>query len=539
MSVVLFLMNGNVLALKPSIVFNHFRFYLSHMEKSGIAYLVGAGPGDPGLMTVKGKEVIQKADVLIYDALAASDFLNWVKPDCELIYAGKRAGFHSIPQDAINQLIVDYANSGKMVVRLKGGDPYVFGRGGEEAYALHQAGIPFEVVPGITSAIAGPSYAGIPVTDRRHSTQFTVFTGHEDPTKETSSLDFEAIAHADGTKIMLMGMERLDHILTELIEHGQDKSTPAAAIQWATTGKQRTVVSTVGKLAKAVTKAGLSAPAIVVIGSVIEERDTLNWFEKLPLFGKKIVVTRTRAQASELSSKLRALGAEVSELPTIRIADPQDKHAFAEAVIDSHTYDWLVFSSPNGVERFFKAFFAVYQDIRCIGGARIAAIGPGTAEKIRSYGLSVDLVPKKSVAEGLVQAFKTSRDEIGGIEHQTFLWVHAEGARDVIAKGLSAMQAIVDECVAYRTEPETDDISGAREQLEQEGADLITFTSSSTVENFFNLELQLPESCKVASIGPVTSSTLAKHDIKPDIVAKTHDIDGLVEAIVKRIGKKS
>ena len=428
--------------------------------QQGIVYLLGAGPGDPGLITVRGRELVGMAEVLVYDALSSAEMLNWAPAACERIFVGKRASRHALPQEEINALLVRLGRAGKKVVRLKGGDPYVFGRGGEEADALHEAGIPFEVVPGVTSAIAGPAYAGIPVTHRGYCTQFTVFTGHEGENKKASSLDLRGIAEAQGTKIMLMGMRKLADVCEALIGYGQEPSVPAAAVQWATTGIQRTVTGTVKTLPARVQKAGLGAPAVVVIGDVVKERESLNWFEKLPLFGKRIVVTRTRAQAGELSARLRRLGAEVLEMPVIRIAPPSNRREFAESVVHAHTYDWLVFSSPNGVERFFQAFFAVYRDIRSIGGARIAAIGPGTEAKLREYGLAVDVMPKKFVAEGLVKAFRDAREEIGTIEHSTFLWVRGEEARRVIYDGLNALGAIVDECIAYKTEAETEDVAG-------------------------------------------------------------------------------
>ena len=513
------------------------RVELNGGMQQGIVYLLGAGPGDPGLITVRGRELVGMAEVLVYDALSSAEMLNWAPAACERIFVGKRASRHALPQEEINALLVRLGRAGKKVVRLKGGDPYVFGRGGEEADALHEAGIPFEVVPGVTSAIAGPAYAGIPVTHRGYCTQFTVFTGHEGENKKASSLDLRGIAEAQGTKVMLMGMRKLADVCEALIGYGQEPSVPAAAVQWATTGIQRTVTGTVRTLPAKVQKAGLGAPAVVVIGDVVKERDSLAWFEKLPLFGKRIVVTRTRAQAGELSARLRRLGAEVLEMPVIRIAPPSNRREFAESVVHAHTYDWLVFSSPNGVERFFQAFFAVYRDIRSIGGARIAAIGPGTEAKLREYGLAVDVMPKKFVAEGLVKAFRDAREEIGTIEHSTFLWVRGEEARRVIYDGLNALGAIVDECIAYKTEAETEDVAGAQAAFRERGADIVTFTSSSTAENFFKLGLPWPEGCRAASIGPVTTATLKELGHAPSITAKTHDINGLVEAIVKAAGK--
>lgn len=506
---------------------------MSKNANNGTVYLVGGGPGDPGLMTLKGRELIAQADCLVYDALAAPAMLAWTKTGCEKIYVGKRAGNHALPQDEINALLVKCASKYGCTVRLKGGDPYVFGRGGEEAMALHAAGVRFEVVPGISSAIAGPACAGIPVTHRDCCTQFTVFTGHEGAHKAESTLDIAGIAAAKGTKVMLMGMSRLRETMNALVEAGQGADVPAAAVQWAATGRQKSVTATVGTLADAVENAGISSPAVVVIGEVVALAPKLDWRSKLSLFGKRVVVTRTREQASELSSKLEQLGADVIELPTIRIADPTDKRDFAEAVVDAPHYDWLIFSSPNGVRRFFQAFFAVYEDIREIGGARIAAVGPGTAAELKKYGLMVDVMPQKAVAEELIAEFDRKGDEFGGVANVTMLWVHGEQARRVIYDELMKRQAIVDECLAYNTVPETEDVGGAQTRLREEGADIITFTSSSTVRHFMALNLPFPQGCRIASIGPVTTATLAEFGLKPDIEAEMHTIPSLVEAVQK------
>lgn len=502
-------------------------------KEKGKVYLIGAGPGDPGLMTLKGRDLIAGADCLVYDALVSPAMLTWVKPGCEKIYVGKRSGNHAMPQAEINELLVKCASQYTSTVRLKGGDPYVFGRGGEEALALHASGVAFEVVPGISSAIAGPACAGIPVTHRDFCTQFTVFTGHEGSMKSESTLDIPGIAAAKGTRVMLMGMSRLRETLSALMDAGLDGSVPAAAVQWAATGRQKSVCATVATLADAVTEAGISSPAVVVIGEVVSLAPRLDWRSKLPLAGKRIVVTRTREQASELSSLLEKQGADVIELPTIRIADPTDKRDFAEAVVDSPHYDWLVFSSPNGVRRFFNAFFAVYEDIREIGGARIAAVGPGTAAELKKFGLMVDVMPQKAVAEELIAEFDRKGDEFGGVANVTMLWVHGEQARRVIYDELMKRQAIVDECLAYSTVPETEDTAGAQQRLREEGADIITFTSSSTVRHFMALNIPIPDGCRIASIGPVTTATLAEYGIKPDIEAVAHTIPSLVEAVAK------
>lgn len=497
--------------------------------KSGVCYLVGAGPGDIGLVTLKAKECVEKADVLVYDALIADEFLRWVKPKCELIYVGKRVDNHALAQQDTNELLVERVLEGKVVVRLKGGDPTMFGRGGEEAGRLAEAGVRFEIVPGISSAIAGPAYAGIPVTHRDHCSQLTVFTGHEDPTKSESRLDYTQLAKSGGTKVCLMGVKRLRLICDELLKHGAKSDMPIALVRWATTGNQKTIEGTLSTIADIAEAQNFKAPAVAIIGDVVKERENLNWYEGRPLHGKKIVVTRTRSQASELSSKLTDLGADVIEIPTIKIEHPDDKQEFVEGVGQVHTYDWLVFSSPNGVERFFETFFSVYDDARSIGGVRIAAVGPGTAKKINEYRLAVDLIPETYVAEGLVKVFADNEN----IENQTVLWVRGAEARDTIQMGLSGLGAIVDECIAYKTVPEFDDLNGAKERFEKEGADAITFVSSSAAKHFFTLNMSYPDDCKVASIGPVTSATLEEIGKPADIQAKEHNIDGLVEAVLE------
>jgi len=499
----------------------------------GCVYLVGAGPGDPELLTVKGRKLVEEADCIVYDALASAGILAWAKEGCERIYVGKRAGVHARSQKEINCLLAECGRKYACTVRLKGGDPYVFGRGGEEAAALHAAGIPFQVVPGISSAIAGPGYAGIPVTHRGYCTQFTVFTGHESPDKGESTLDIAGIASAKGTKVMLMGMGNLRLTLQALMEAGLQGNEPAAAIQWAATARQRSVVATVETLADAVEAAGLGAPAVVVIGGVVSVAGDLDWYSRLPLAGRRIVVTRSREQAGGLAAALSALGADVLELPTIRIVPPTDRKDFAQAIVDSPHYDWLVFSSPNGVKRFFDAFFAVYEDIRELGGARIAAVGPGTAAELKKHGIMVDVMPKKAVAEELIAEFDRKADEFGGVANVTMLWVHGEKGRDIVYKELMKRQAIVDECIAYNTVPEEEDPTGARARLAEEGADMIAFTSSSTVRHFMALGIPLPQGCRIASIGPVTSSTLREFGLSPDVESPDHNIPSLVESIAK------
>lgn len=494
----------------------------------GLCYLIGAGPGDPGLLTLKGKSVLERADVIVYDALSSPALLSHAKPDAQLVFVGKRAKNHALTQDEINALIVKETQAGKCVARLKGGDPMIFGRGGEEAAELADAGVAFEIIPGISSTIGGVAYAGIPVTHRDHCSQLTIFTGHEDPTKGETSLDYAHLAKTPGTKVFVMGVSRLREICATLIEGGQNPKTPMALVRWASTTQQKTLVATVETMADAADREKFSSPCVAVIGEVVAEREKISWFEKKPLFGKRIVVTRTREQAGKLSQALQDLGAETLELPVIRIEKPIDRQTFAEGVTHAHEYDWLIFTSPNGVEAFFDAFYATFSDARCLGNPRIAAIGPATEQKIREYRFTVDLLPKKHVAEGLVEAFSEE-----SIENLTMLWVRPEKTRDVLTAALAEKGAIVDDCIAYRTVREDQDPTGAQQLLRDEGADIITFTSASTVEHFFALGIPWPTNAVAASIGPVTTAALLEQGIKPTIEAVSHDIPGLVTAIQK------
>jgi uroporphyrinogen III methyltransferase / synthase len=499
-------------------------------ENSGFCSLVGAGPGDIGLMTLRAKEVVEQAQVVVYDYLCNPEILKWAPSEAEIIYVGKKAGQHTFGQEEINRLLVEKTTEGKRVVRLKGGDPFVFGRGGEEAEALAASGLAFEIVPGVTSAVAVPAYAGIPLTHRDASSAFTVFTGHEDPTKQTGSINFKALVDLKGTLVMLMGMERLEVIVSELLQNGADIRMPVALIRWGTTGRQETLTGELGSIVAAAD--GFHPPAVAVFGSVVALRGALGWFEQKPLFGKRVVVTRSRKQAGVLSAKLRSLGADVYELPTIRIEPPRDLREFAELVRDVYQYDWLILTSPNGVDAFFSMFYKLYSDARSIGNVKIAAIGPATAQRIRDFHLSVDLEPKEFLAEGIISGL----EEFGSVENLKFLLARAEGARDILSKGLSKLGAIVDEAIAYRTVPDTADVTGAIERFRSEGADLVTFTSSSTVENFLALKLPWPENAKTASIGPITSKTMRAHGLKVDIEAARYDIEGLIAVILKLSG---
>ena len=472
------------------------------------------------MVTLKTRECVERADVLVYDYLCNPEILRWARPGAEIIYAGKKAGDHALDQEETNALLVEKTAAGLTVVRLKGGDPFLFGRGGEEAEALSKAKLRFEVIPGVSSAFAAPAYAGIPLTHRDCNSQVTIFTGHEYRSKPESELDYAKLANTPGTKVMLMGVERIGKICGSLIEEGADRKTPVALVRWGTTGRQQTVAGTLEDIGKIVSDTGFTAPAVAVFGEVVKLRSKLSWFENRPLFGKRIVVTRTRKQAGALSFELDALGADVMELPTIRIEPPKDVRSFAELVQDSHAYDWIVFTSPNGVNAFFDMFYKLYEDAREIGGVRIAAGGPATAQRVKEFRLQVDLMPEDYVAESIVKAFKKECS----IEHLRVLLVRPEVARDVVAVELMKQGAIVDEALAYQTVPETNDVSGGIAKFKAEGADMITFTSSSTVENFMGLNLPLPAGMKTASIGPITSKTMRELGLKVDVEAAKHDI---------------
>jgi len=497
-------------------------------QTSGVCHLAGAGPGDLGLVTLRVKALLEKADVVVFDYLCNPEMLKWARAGVEIIYAGKKAGNHTLRQEEINALLVEKTKAGNRVLRLKGGDPFLFGRGGEEAEALAEAGLAFEIVPGVTSAIAAPAYAGIPVTHRDFTSSLTIFTGHEDPLKADTALDYARLAALPGTKVMLMGVERMGAITAELQKHGMAPETPVALVRWGTTGRQDTLSATLSTVATKILETGFTAPAVAVFGEVATLRDKLGWFEKRPLRGKRIVVTRTRQQAGVLSAGLREIGGDVYELPTIRIDPPLDLRSFAELVQEAHTYDWLVFTSPNGVNAFFDVFYKLYSDAREIGGVRIAAIGPATAQRVRDFHLAVDLQPSEFVAEAIVKEFQAKE---GNVENQRFLLARAEQARDVLPVELGKLGAIVDQAIAYRTVPETEDVTGGIARFKAEGADLITFTSSSTAENFMALNLPLPAGLKTASIGPITSKTMRELGLPVDIEATQYDIPGLIAAI--------
>jgi uroporphyrinogen III methyltransferase/synthase len=498
-----------------------------------MVYLVGAGPGDPGLITVKGLECIRKADVIIYDYLAAPAHLQHAGEDAELIYVGKKGGDHTLSQEGINALIVEKAKQHRFVTRLKGGDPFIFGRGGEEAEVLIEAGIPFEIVPGVTSAIAAPAYAGIPLTHRQYTSTVAFVTGHEDPTKEDSSIDWKSLAGGIGTLVFLMGIKNLPKIVRQLIDNGKPAKTPAAVVRWGTTTRQETVSGTLEDIVARVREAGLKAPAIVIVGEVAQLRERMGWFEKRPLLGKRIVVTRARAQASDLVRTLSDLGAHCLEFPTIEVLPPDDWQPLDEAIGRLAEYSWLIFTSVNGVKQFFDRLFALEKDVRALHRLKTAAIGPATAAELLARGLKSDIVPENYRAESVVAAFQAV-----DIKNESILLPRAAEARPVLPAELQKMGALVDEISVYHTAAVTDRSEELIEALHNGEVDMVTFTSSSTVRNFKALvpgtyfeDLMRPVT--VASIGPITSDTARELGFSVHISADTYTIPGLVEAIVR------
>lgn len=482
-------------------------------------HLVGAGPGDPGLLTRRGAELLARADVVVYDRLGTADLMALARPDAELITAGKAPGQVDLTQDEINAVLVERGRAGLEVVRLKGGDPYVFGRGGEEVEALIAAGVPFEVVPGITSSIGAPSYAGIPVTHRGLSTHFTVVTGNEDPAKGRTDVDWEALAKVGGTIVILMGAARIGGIAERLVRGGLSPDTPVAAVRNGTRPDQVTVRATLATVADA----GIEAPSAVVVGAVAGL--DLGWFERRPLFGRTVVVTRAREQASDLRARLTALGAVVVELPAIEV------EPLPVAVPDLGGFAWLVFTSVNGVDGFFaRGLTPAGRDARALAGLRVAAIGPGTAAALARHGIVVDLVPERFVAESLLDAFPAP-----AAAGERVLLARAEQARDVLPDGLGARGYTVEVLSVYRTVTAAPDPE-ALARVRAGGVDAVTFTSSSTVRNFHDLVGPLDPAPAVVSIGPVTSATAVALGLTVDREATEHTIDGVVEALVGLLG---
>jgi uroporphyrinogen III methyltransferase / synthase len=493
--------------------------------RGGVVYLVGAGPGDPGLMTVRALELIESADAIYYDRLVPPGALDGARDDADLVYVGKAPGKQSLAQDEIGLQLIEAALAGKSVVRLKGGDPFVFGRGGEEGEALREAGIEFEVVPGITAGVAATAYAGIPVTHRDDASAVAFVTGHEDPEKDESALDWGALARFPGTLVFYMGVKQLAANAAALIDAGRGGDEPAAAIERGTMDGQRTVVATLGSLAEAVAREGIKAPALIVIGPVVQRREALSWLERRPLAGKRVVVTRARAQASGLAATLRGLGAEVVELPSIRIEPRIESEEVKQAIEWIGEYALIVLTSPNGVRLLFEALRGAGLDARALSGITVAAIGPGAARALARVGISADILPERFVAESLVESLAPI-----DVDGKRVLIARAAEARDVIPEHLSERGAEVEVVALYETvreEPGPEAIEAAQ------AADYVTFTSSSTVRNLTEaLGDRFPSAARIVSIGPVTSAAAREAGLKVHIEATPHDIEGLITALL-------
>ncbi|HEY8692610.1 MAG TPA: uroporphyrinogen-III C-methyltransferase [Chloroflexota bacterium] len=492
----------------------------------GEVYLVGGGPGDPGLLTVKGKRLLERADVVVYDYLVDEQLLACARPEAELIPARDLHG-NRAEQQRINELLIAHARQGKAVVRLKGGDPYLFGRGGEEGEALRAAGIAFQVVPGVTSALAVPAYAGIPLTHRDHSSSVTILPGRLKPGKGEDAIDWHAFARAD-TLVFLMGMTNLEEVVGRLIDHGRSPETPAAVVRWGTRPNQQTVTACLRDLPRSVREAGLKAPAVVVVGEVVRLREQLNWFERLPLFGVSVLVTRPREQSASFAEGLREAGAQVYEVPLIELRAPEDWAAVDAAIQRLGDYDWVVFTSANGVRGFCERIKAQGRDARAFAGARVCAIGPETARALEAYGLRADVLPEEYVAEAVAEALAPHQP-------RQVLIPRAKVARDVLPEMLRRAGAEVEVLEVYRTEAP----SGAAERLHSalDRVDVVTFTSSSTVTNFLGLAGGLPAGVKVACIGPITAETARERGLQVDITAAGYTADGLKRALVDHFAR--
>ena len=506
-------------------------------ERSMKVYLIGAGPGDPGLFTLKGKAILEQADVVIYDYLANEDLLAYARPDAEIIYAGKKGGDHTMPQGEINALIVAKAKEGKMVARLKGGDPYMFGRGGEEAEAVLEAGIPFEVVPGISSAQAGTAYAGIPLTHRAFASSVCFATGHEDPTKPETAHDWHSLARGQSTLVFFMGMKNLPDISRKLIEAGMPEDTPAALVHWGTTARHRSLAATIGTLPQAAKEHGFTAPSLIVVGQVVTLRDKLGWFEQKPLLGKGIVVTRSREQGSDTAKLLAEAGARVIQFPTIAVTPLEDYALVREAIGKLSEYQWVIFTSANGVRYFWEQLEGLGLDARVFGqggGVKVAAIGDATAQALRGKGIVPDFIPESFVAESMAQGLLAACGPTpAGL---SMLLPRAQDARDALPGELAKHGIRVDILPVYVTRPSGERRDEVLARLEAGEVNCITFGSSSTVTNFLALipadVLQKHPEVKLACIGPITAATLEKAGLACDIQPGEHTIAGLVQALV-------
>lgn len=506
------------------------------MKDKGMVYLVGAGPGASDLVTVKGRSLIGKCDVLVYDYLVYDELLTWTPPGCEKVYVGKRSGFHSKPQQEIEKLLIGHAREGKTVVRLKGGDPFIFGRGGEEAEALKEAGIPFEVVPGVTASLATAAFMGFPLTHREDSSSVVMVTGHEDPAKPETVIDWGKYAGLGATLCIYMGMTNLKRISRELLGAGMAGDTPVAVVRWATLPRQESCFGTLATIARRVAEQGIKPPAMIIIGPVVRDSPVYSWYESKPLFGKRVVVTRTRRQASKLVRKLTGLGADVMELPMIRVRPAVDEEVKREVFSGLGSYDWIVFTSRNGVRYFFDLLLEEHRDLRSLGFARIAAVGPSTAREVEKCHLAVDLVPEKHTGSDLAEALI----ETGSMENAKILMVKGNlGGADLI-KRLEEVWAMVDRFEVYKTEPTDLSLHPVAKRFREMGAHAITFTSSSTVKSFVRQarSLQMKPGAvtpKSFSIGPVTSRTMADLRIPLTREARKSTLDSLIEALLAEL----
>lgn len=504
------------------------------MQKDkGYVFLVGAGPGDAKLLTIKGSECIAKADVLVYDRLVSRSLLKLTSPDCEKIYAGKSPDGHTLRQDEINELLVKKAQEGKIVTRLKGGDPFVFGRGGEEAEALFEAGISFEIVPGITSAIAVPAYAGIPVTHRDFTSSFTVITGHEKSAKSTSTIDWQSLAKSKSTLIFLMGMENLEFIAQQLIKYGLEPSTPTGLIQWGTRPEQRVLTGELNNITYLAQKENFSNPSVIMVGKVVSLRSKLKWFESKPLTGKRIIVTRARHQAGVLSQAIEELGGQPVEFPVISIVKPSDPDRLRKAITDINKITWMIFTSVNGVEAFFEEYWQQGNDIRELNGIKLAAIGPATKKALEDRGIKVSYVPSEYKAERVAEGLASRI-----IPGEKILLARAEEARTVLPRALENLGAEVWDVPAYKTVLGEADPLELQELLGNKEIDAVTFTSSSTVRNFEKLlkgNTALLDGVQCFSIGPITSNTARELGITIHDEAEEYTIEGLVQALVQGV----
>lgn len=501
-------------------------------RNKGKVYLVGAGPGDPGLLTLRGKECLEQADVVLYDYLANPTLLVHARDHAERVYVGRRGKGTYPEQETINRLLIERASAGNVVVRLKGGDPFVFGRGGEEAEALASAGIEFEIVPGVTAAVAAPAYAGIPVTHRTMASTLTIVTGHEDPEKPSTALDWSRLASSQGTVVFLMGMKNLSTIAATLMAEGRAGTTPVAIIRWGTRVSQRTVIGTLADIVEKAEAAHMEPPAVIVVGEVVRLRSKLNWFEQRPLFGKRVLMTRAKEQAGELAARLAGYGAEPVEAPTIKIVPPPDWAPVDRALSEIGTYQWIIFTSVNGVSRFMTRLFARGFDARCLAGRQLCCIGPRTAQELEKFGVRADLVPEEYQAEGVLVAL--NRQEL---QKTRLLIPRAETARELLPDELRAAGAHVDVIPVYRTLTPDENAGGWRQELMDHGIHVVTFTSSSTVRNFVTMlggaEAMKPlvQSVMIACIGPITAKTAEEYGLTVSIMPDEHTIPALVDAI--------